>query len=83
MAEAARHVIETNIPIPPKKTGNSGNGIWQNIAKDMQIGDSVALTSLGQIHGLFLALKQIGKQGTSRQLDAKHWRVWCIKPQKR
>jgi hypothetical protein len=82
MPEAAHHIIETNIPIPPKGVGRRHGGIWQNIAEDMQVGDSVSLNSMSQVHGLFIALKKAGKQGTSRRIDAKHYRVWSVKPRK-
>jgi hypothetical protein len=81
MPEAVRRVIEHDIPLPGKLTGRR-DGPWVTLATGMEIGDSVALTGVGQVHALFLALKRIGKQGTSRQLDAEHWRVWCIKPRK-
>jgi len=66
--------IEKNIPIPEKNTGPKE--LYPPLLKQMQIGDSILLTT-SQYAGLNLAARKMGIKITSRAVDNKR-RVWRI-----
>ena len=66
--------IEKNIPIPAKSTGPKE--LYPPLLKQMQIGDSILLTT-SQYAGLNLAARKMGIKITSRAVDNKR-RVWRI-----
>ena len=68
--------IEKNIPIPDKRS-SEGNR-WVDLAKQMEVGDSVLVTSISGRSAITAALKSKGYTQISRLItkDPMQIRVW-------
>ena len=68
--------IEKNIPIPDKRS-SEGNR-WVDLAKQMEVGDSVLVTSISGRSAITAALKSNGYTQISRLItkDPMQIRVW-------
>ena len=65
--------IEKNIPLPKRRNK------WADLAREMEVGDSVLLKSTAEALSLGLAVKRIkkGKVTTSKQ-DCGNIRTWRV-----
>ena len=65
--------IEKNIPLPKRRNK------WADLAREMEVGDSVLLKSTAEALSLGLAVKRIkkGKVTTAKQ-DCGNIRTWRI-----
>tara|TARA_R100001510_G_scaffold8875_1_gene6822 strand:+ start:235 stop:441 length:207 start_codon:yes stop_codon:yes gene_type:complete len=64
--------IEKNIPIPKKKFGK-----WDELARKMEVGDSVLFEGQNDSTAFYIAAKNLGKKTTQRKINGKI-RCWRI-----
>ena len=69
--------IEKGIPIPERRDAKS-RGFWQSIISQMEIGDSVVVTSNNERRCLMQALYKKGLRATNQILPDGSYRVWRI-----
>lgn len=75
------YAIEKDVHIPVAKLwGKSKHEHkWVEIARKMELGDSVLFEDWRDASYLYIALKRIGRKGLQRQVDLKgSIRVWRI-----
>ena len=66
--------IEKDVPIPEgRKTSHI-----RELAKQMQIGDSVVVPTVEFRNGLYSHIRSIGHKSTSRKLSDGTYRVWRV-----
>jgi hypothetical protein len=66
--------IEKDIPLPPKGRGSQDR---RDLARTMDVGDSVLLETLADQENLRKRLYRLGRRSASRK-QAGGWRVWRI-----
>ncbi len=62
--------IEKNIPIPTICQ-------WDDLARKMEVGDSVLFETINDATAFYLAAKKLGKKTTRRKINGKI-RCWLI-----
>lgn len=67
--------IEKGVPIPEERKTSQ----MRQVARQMQIGDSVVVYELKDRNGLYSHLRSIGHKSTSRKLSDGTYRIWRIK----
>jgi len=67
--------IESGIPVPERI---SKSPIWKNIAKKMDINDSIEVRDLKSSIRIEVNLRKIGKKARRRKLANGKFRIWCI-----
>jgi len=66
--------IDKNIPVPRKYYRTD---IWNEVASNMDVGDSVLVEDIGKRSSLSNALKRSGYKITTRS-EGKQFRVWRL-----
>lgn len=66
--------IESNIPIPERKSGSDG---ILSLMRQMKVGDSVVIPTL-KVPGARSAARVIGKRICGRKLSDTETRIWVV-----
>ena len=68
--------INKDIPIP--RQGINGNGKWQSIIVNMQIGDSMLVRNQSEARGATRAIQQLHNKHTKVRKEGDEYRVWMV-----
>lgn len=71
-------VIERNVPVPSSLENGRQYGESGELARKMDIGDSVLCDTLSAAHSLINALRYLKRNGSRRKIG-KQYRVWRIR----
>ena len=70
------HKIERGIPLPSNRSGKTS---WIQLARNMQIGDSVLLENIKELYCMRTAMYKLRYGTTFEQLENDKYRIWRTK----
>lgn len=70
------HKIERGVPLPSNRSGKTS---WMQLARNMQIGDSVFLENIKELYLIRTAMYRLKHSTTYQQLENDKYRIWRTK----